>query len=96
MEAHFMFTKPIFTAGVVAKVIGQRLGRTLHYTEANEEVDGCVDVTDRVHVQVGADYLAVCVWETPTVLRGWPTRRNIPWVIRDLQEALRDYPEGGV
>ena len=90
---HHMFTPPVFTARTVAKVIGQKLGRKLTYTEGDEDMDGCVEITSRVHVQVGTDYLVVCVWEDATTMRGWPARRNIPWAFRDLQEALRKYSE---
>ncbi len=57
----FLFAAPVFTARSVARVLGHKLGRPLSYAEGDEDVDGCVDVTDYVHVQVGADYLAVCV-----------------------------------
>jgi hypothetical protein len=89
---HFMFAKPVFTARTVAKVLGLKLGRKLTYAEGDEDVDGEVDVTSRIHVQVGADYLSVGAWIDETTLRSWPPRRNIPWAYRDLQEALRDFP----
>jgi len=91
----FLFTKPAFTARTVAKVIGSKLGRKLAYTEADEEedVDGEVDVTSRVHVQVGADYLVVCAWIDDATLRSWSARRNIPWAFRDIREALQLFPE---
>jgi hypothetical protein len=90
---HFLFTRPAFTARTVSKVIGHKLARTLPFTEADEDVDGCVDVSRRVHIQVGADYLVVGAWVDATTLKGWPPRRNIPWAFRDVQEALREYPD---
>jgi hypothetical protein len=95
MSELFLFSRPRFTARVVAKVIGQKLGRKLAYQEADEseDVDGNVDVTDRVHVQVGADYLVVGAWLDETTLRSWPARPNIPYAMRDLIEALRDFPD---
>jgi hypothetical protein len=91
---HFLFTPPVFTARSVATVLGQKLGRKLAYKEADEDedVDGEVDITDRVHVQVGADYLVVSAWVDHTTLRTWPPRRNIPWAFRDVQEALEQFP----
>jgi hypothetical protein len=79
----------------VARVIGQRLSRRLTYQESNdrEDLDGSVDITARIHVQVGADYLVVSAWESAGVLKSWPPRRNIPWALRDLHEALEQYPE---
>lgn len=91
----FLFTPPRFTARAAAKVVGKKLGRELAYQEADEieGVDGCVDVTARVHVQVGADYLVVCAWPDGATLRSWPPRPNIPYAIRDLEVALRDFPD---
>lgn len=90
---HFMFARPIFTARTVAKVLGIKLDRKLPSTEGDEDVDGVVDVTSRIHVQVGADYLIVSAWIDATTMRHWPPRKNIPWAFRDLQEALKQYPE---
>jgi hypothetical protein len=73
--------------------LARSLDGKLVFSEADEDVDGNVDITERIHVQVGADYLAVCAWEDSTTMKGWPARRNIPWVFRDLQEAMREYPE---
>jgi hypothetical protein len=66
MSDLFLFTRPRFTARTVARVIGHRLGRRLTYQEPDEmeALDGAVDITNRVHVQVGADYLVVCAWES--------------------------------
>jgi hypothetical protein len=95
MSELFLFTRPRFTASTVARVIGHRLGRRLTYQEPDdlEDLDGAVDITNRVHVQVGADYLVVCAWESAGVMKCWPPRRNIPWALRDLHEALEQYPE---
>jgi hypothetical protein len=95
MSDLFLFTRPRFTARTVARVLGQRLGRRPTYQDADdlEALDGAVDITSRVHVQVGADYLVVCAWESPGVMKSWPPRRNIPWALRDLHEALEQYPE---
>lgn len=90
---HFLFARPVFTARAVARVVGRKLDRHLAYAEGDEQVDGCVEVTPRVHIQVGGDYLAVCAWADATTLRGWPPRRNIPWAVRDLEAALAEYPE---
>jgi hypothetical protein len=95
MSESFLFTRPRFTARTVARVIGHRLGRRLTHQELDdlEDLDGAVDITGRVHVQVGDDYLVVCAWESDGVMKSWPPRRNIPWALRDLQEALEQYPE---
>jgi hypothetical protein len=95
MSELFLFTRPRFTARTVARVIGQRLGRSLTYQEPDdlENLDGAVDITSRVHVQVGADYLVVCAWESDGVMKSWPPRRTIPWALRDLREVLEQYPE---
>ena len=95
MSGFSLFTCPRFTARSVARVIGQRLGRRLTYQEQGEleDIDGAVDITGRVHVQVGADYLVVCAWESDGVMKSWPPRRNIPWALRDLREAFEQYPE---
>jgi hypothetical protein len=95
MSEFFLFTPPRFTARSVARVIGERLGRKLKYQEPDEleDLDGAVDVTARVHVQVGADYLVVCAWQTETALKSWPPRRNIPWAFKDLRESLEQYPD---
>ena len=95
MSEFFLFTRPRFTARTVARVIGHRLGRRLTYQEPDdlEHLDGAIDITNRVHVQVGADYLVVCAWETDGVMKSWPPRRNILWALRDLHEALEQYPE---
>ena len=86
MSELFLFTPPRFTARTVARVIGKRLGRKLTYQEPDEleDLDGCVDVTTRVEVQVGADYLVVWAWEDATTMVTWPPRRNIPSTLRDL------------
>ncbi|VTR91607.1 unnamed protein product [Gemmata massiliana] len=84
-----MFTEPVFTARTVAKALGLRLGRTLTFAEGDEDVDGEVEVTDRVHVQVGADYLAVGMCVDEATLRVWPSRRDLPWAFHDLQEVLQ-------
>lgn len=89
---HFMFARPVFTARKVAKVLGIKLDRKLSSTDGDEDIDGCIDVTSRVHVQVGADYLVVSAWIDATTLKQWPPRRNIPWAYRDVQDALRQYP----
>ena len=62
MSESFLFPRPRFTARSVARVLGQRLGRRLTYQEPDEleDLDGAVDITVRVHVQVGTDYLVVC------------------------------------
>jgi hypothetical protein len=93
----FFFTRPRFTARRVDRVIGQRLGRRLTFQESNdlEDLDGAVDITSRVHVQVGADYLVVCAWQSAGVMRSWPPRRNTLRALRDLHEALEQYPETG-
>jgi hypothetical protein len=95
MSELFLFTRSRFTARIVARVIGHRLGRPLTFQEPDElaDLDGAVDITGRVHVQVGADYLVVCAWESAGVLKSWPPRRNIPWALRDLHKALEQYPE---
>lgn len=95
MSEFFLFTRPRFNARTVARVIGHRLGRRLTYQEPDEleDLDGAVDITARVHVQVGADYLVVCAWESDGLMKSWPPRRNIPWALRDLHEALEQYPE---
>jgi hypothetical protein len=95
MSELFLFTRPRFTARTVARVIGQRLGRRLTCQEPDEleDLDGAVDITVRVHVQVGADYLVVCAWESDDVMKSWPPRRNISWALRDPREALEQYPE---
>lgn len=90
---HRLFTPPAFTAREVAEVIGGKLGRPLPHTEGDADGDGCVDVTTRVHVQVGADYLVVGAWVDATTMKAWPPRRNVPWAFRDLTEALRDFPD---
>lgn len=94
MAPYYHFARPRFTAKLIARWIGRELGRKLAYQEAGEEeeADGCVEVTGRVHVQVGADYLVVCAWADATTLRSWPARPNIPYAFKDLQEALRAYP----
>lgn len=98
MSNDFLFTRPRFTARTVARVIGQRLGRHLTYREPDEleNLDGAVDISHRVHVQVGADYLVVCAWESDDVMKSWPPRRNIPSALRDLDEALKRYPEAAL
>jgi hypothetical protein len=95
MSELFLFTRPRFTARTVARGIGHRLGRRLTYQEPDEmeDLDGVVDITSRVHVQVGADYLVVCAWESAGVMKSWPPRRNIPWALRDLHAVLEQYPE---
>jgi hypothetical protein len=89
---HVLFTRPAFTARTVAEALGRELGRPLAFTDADEEADGCVDVTSRVHVQVGADYLVVGAWVDETTLRTWPLRASIARALRDLEEAVRDFP----
>ena len=95
MSELFLFTRPRFTARTVARVIGHRLGRRLTYQEPDEmeDLDGEVDITNRVQVQVGADYLVVCAWESDSVMKSWPPRQNIRSALRDLNEALERYPE---
>ena len=95
MSEFSLFTCPRFTARSVACDLGQRLGRRLSYQERDEleDIDGAVDITARVHVQVGADYLVVCAWESDGVMKSWPPRRNIPWALRDVRKALEQYPE---
>jgi hypothetical protein len=95
MTEFLLFARPRFTARSVARVIGQRLSRRLTYQEPDEleDLDGAVDITGRVHVQVGTDYLVVCAWESDGVMKSWPPRRNIPWALRDLREAIEQYPE---
>ena len=95
MPEFFLFTRPRFTSRSVARVLGHRLSRCLTYQEPDEleDLDGAVDITDRVHVQVGADYLVVCAWESDGVMKSWPPRRNIPRALHDLHEALERYPE---
>lgn len=95
MSELFLLTHPRFTARTVAHIVGHHLGRRLTYQEADEleDLDGTVDITARVHVQVGADYLVVCAWQSVGVMKSWPPRRNIPWTLRDLREALEQYPE---
>jgi len=94
MSPHFHFTQPTFTARIVARVIGDKLGRPLAFQEPDEceELDGCVDITSRVHIQVGADYLIVNAWIDAVTLKSWPARSNIPYAFKDLQEALRQCP----
>jgi hypothetical protein len=89
------FTRPTFTARTIARVLGQKLDRRLSYKEADEfeELDGEVNVTDRVHVQVGADYLVVFAYQDRMTFRSWPARPNIPYAFNDLLEALRDFPD---
>jgi len=95
MSKSSLFTRPRFTARSVARVIGQRLGRRLTYQEPDEleDLDGAVNITARVHVQVGADYLVVSAWESDGVMKSWPPRRNITRALSDLHEALEQYPE---
>ena len=95
MSEHFLFTKPKFTARTVAKVIGKALGRRLDFQEADEleDMDGSVDVTRRVEVQVGADYLVVGAWIDEITLRSWPERQNIPDALEDIKAAIEEFPE---
>lgn len=95
MSELFLFARPRFTARTVARVIGHRVGRRLTYQEPDDlkDLDGAVDITNRIHVQVGADYLVVCAWGSDGVMKNWPPRRTIPWALHDLHEALECYPE---
>lgn len=95
MSELFLYTPPRFTAPSIARAIGNRLGRRLKYQEADdlEDLDGSVDVTARIHIQVGADYLVVCDWESETVLKSWPPQYTILSAFKNLQEALGQFPE---
>ena len=53
-----------------------------------------VEVTDRIHIQVGADYLSVWAAVDETTWKVWPARPNIPYAFRDLQQALLEDPAG--
>jgi hypothetical protein len=90
-----LFTEPRFTAARVAQALGPTHGRSLVFQEANEteDIDGCVDITSRVHVQVGADYLIACAWEDDQTLVTWPARRSVLEVTRDVFAAIAKYPE---
>lgn len=85
--------RPPFTARQVAGIIGRKLGRKLVFHEADvwEEVDSSIDVTDRVHIQVGTDYLAVDAQVDENTFRSWPYRSSITELMSDLSDALRDY-----
>lgn len=94
MTHYFHFTKPTFTARTVARVLGKFLGRHLAYREGDEceELDGEVTVTDRVYVQVGADYLVVFAYRDQSTIQSWPARPIIPYAFKDLTEALQEFP----
>jgi hypothetical protein len=95
MTDHFLCTKPRFTAKAVAKVIGDALGRKVAFEEfdESEDLDGSVEATNRVHVQVGADYLVISAWKDEFTLRCWPARSNIPDALSDLVAAVAEFPE---
>jgi hypothetical protein len=89
---HYLYAKPAFTTQMVAIHLGLKLGRELSFTEGNEDEDGCITVTDRVDVQVGADYLCVNAWADATTFKTWPTRRKIALVYADVHDALFEFP----
>jgi len=90
----FRRVQPSFTARRIAMNIGNALGRKPNFKEADERenVDGSVEVTKRVHVQVGTDYLVVCAWKDEITLRTWSTRKTIRGMLTDLIAAVKTYP----
>jgi hypothetical protein len=90
MTEHFLFTPPRFTVRAVARVLGQMLGRDLpiEQTSSPDDIDAGIHVTDRVSVQVGADYLVVGLWLDEVTLRTWPPRRTLAEAVVDLRDAL--------
>jgi hypothetical protein len=95
MPRQFIFTKPKFTAAGVAQEIGAALGRrltTYQEPDDDEDLDGAVDVTARVHVQVGADYLIVCAWKDDQTLVSRPARSTVAETLQDLRAVLSQYP----
>jgi hypothetical protein len=83
-----------FTASKVAKSIGEKLGIELTFIEADgfDATDGEVDITSRVHIQVGDNYLIVNAWEDEMTMRSWPVRRRIAQVVGDIKAAMKQYP----
>jgi hypothetical protein len=96
MPPQFLSIKPKFTAAAVARDIGASLGReltTYQEPDDNEDLDGAVDVTAPVHVQVGADYLIVCAWKDDQTLLSRPARTTLAGALQDLRAALSQYPD---
>lgn len=76
-----------------------RLAKTIHASGINVarvtpwdyEEDGSIEITDRVHVQVGRNYVVVNCWvENGEAIRHWPTRRatQIAEIVKDIQSAI--------
>jgi hypothetical protein len=95
MTEQFLSARPKFTARSVAEVIGGALGRKLGFAEADEQedVDGSVQVSHGVEIQVGADYLVVGAWKDEHVLHCWPERSNIADALTDAIAAIEEFPE---
>ncbi len=94
MSHAFLFTEPSFSAAGVARDLGAVFGRELSYHQAEvlEELDSSVNLTGRVHVQVGADYLVVGAWKDEHTLVNWPARTTLAEALEDLCAALHAYP----
>ena len=84
-----------FAASHVAAVVGQALGRKLGFSMPDEfdNVDGEIEITTRVHMQIGADYLVVNAWADEMTMKSWPARRTLPQAINDVKVALQQFPE---
>ena len=84
-----------FIAKDVAEILSIQFGIIASCIEPDdiENVDGEVTITDRVHVQVGNDYLVANAWVGDTTMRSWPARTDIYRTIMDVQEALRRISE---
>jgi len=89
------FSKAALTAQKVASIVGEALGRKLAFAEQDDfdGLDGEVDITSRVHIQVGGDYLIVNAWVDEMTMKSWPERRSLPSTIKDVMDALKQYPE---
>lgn len=64
---------------------GFRIGAV---SEPEASVDGSIDVSDRVHVQVGFEYHNVVVRESDNCFQFYPIRPSLAPLVRDLREAL--------
>ena len=93
MTNSFQFVKLSIDARTVAIAAGAALGRKLPFHEADDDIDGSVEVTSRVHVQVGTDYLVVSDWKDDAILQCWPLRHSLSLILADFDEAITLFPE---
>src|SRR5687768_5874596 len=92
----YAFAKQMFTVRRVKAALEKHFGRPLASTPLREDVDGSVEITDRLHVQIGLDYVIVNLWdESRTVLKARPARPGWRYVQADLEEALAEICRGG-